>query len=289
MRHVVAWLPARALDDVRRAVDGARRAVAVPASRSLVTGGRARSDWLRQFAAPLVVAALQHRGDGAICAARRSAGVDAALLTGLLDITGGPFNPFIVMYAMYIWLGAVAVSPRWAVVVSVASAVGFGWLVVDHLQAEMHRTPSAERLSDASLHDVVLGRGDCGARRALRRPRAGSPRATAAAARRSARARGTERAVGVVDDPRGRRSPRVVDAARDDRGGRRRARAKCRPSVRTVRSWSGSQGRCELDSNRTGSLPVDSRRHERTRRRRCSHDTRADDARRRLRVWCRSG
>jgi hypothetical protein len=36
---------------------------------------------------------------------------DPALLTGLLDITGGPFNPFIVMYAVYIWTGAVAVSP----------------------------------------------------------------------------------------------------------------------------------------------------------------------------------
>ena len=55
---------------------------------------------------------------------------DAALLTGLLDITGGPFNPFIVMYAVYIWVGAVAISPTWAAVVSVASAVGFGWLVV---------------------------------------------------------------------------------------------------------------------------------------------------------------
>ncbi|MGB7220627.1 MAG: ATP-binding protein [Vicinamibacterales bacterium] len=67
---------------------------------------------------------------------------DAALLTGLLDITGGPFNPFIVMYAVYIWVAAVAISPGWAAVVSVASSVGFGWLVVDHLRAgliEHHR------------------------------------------------------------------------------------------------------------------------------------------------------
>ena len=67
---------------------------------------------------------------------------DAALLTGLLAITGGPFNPFIVMYAVYIWVGAVAMSPVWAAVVSLASAVGFGWLVVDHLRAgllEHHR------------------------------------------------------------------------------------------------------------------------------------------------------
>jgi two-component system sensor histidine kinase RegB len=67
---------------------------------------------------------------------------DAALLTGLLDITGGPFNPFIVMYAVYIWVGAVAMSPWWAAVVGVVSATGFGWLVVDHLRAgllEHHR------------------------------------------------------------------------------------------------------------------------------------------------------
>ena len=74
---------------------------------------------------------------------------DAALLTGLLDITGGPFNPFIVMYAVYIWVGAVAISPAWAVVVSVASAVGFGWLVVDHLRAELLEH---HRLNDFPTH-----------------------------------------------------------------------------------------------------------------------------------------
>lgn len=69
-------------------------------------------------------------------------GADALLLTGLLDITGGPFNPFIVMYAAYIWVAVVAVSPVWATIVGVASISGFGWLVVDHLRAgllEHHR------------------------------------------------------------------------------------------------------------------------------------------------------
>lgn len=67
---------------------------------------------------------------------------DAMLLTGLLDITGGPFNPFIVMYAAYIWVALVAISPVWATLVGVASISGFGWLVVDHLRAgllEHHR------------------------------------------------------------------------------------------------------------------------------------------------------
>jgi len=67
---------------------------------------------------------------------------DAILLTGLLDITGGPFNPFIVMYAAYIWIAVVVISPVWATIVGVASISGFGWLVVDHLRAgllEHHR------------------------------------------------------------------------------------------------------------------------------------------------------
>lgn len=67
---------------------------------------------------------------------------DAVLLTGLLDITGGPFNPFIVLYAAYVWAAAVSVSPAWAAAVGVASLAGFGWLVLDHLQAgllEHHR------------------------------------------------------------------------------------------------------------------------------------------------------
>lgn len=55
---------------------------------------------------------------------------------------GGPFNPFIVMYAAYIWVAVVAISPVWATIVGVASIFGFGWLVVDHLRAgllEHHR------------------------------------------------------------------------------------------------------------------------------------------------------
>ena len=67
---------------------------------------------------------------------------DAVLLAGLLDITGGPFNPFIVMYAAYVWAAGVVVSPVWAAAAALASLAGFGWLVIDHLQAgliEHHR------------------------------------------------------------------------------------------------------------------------------------------------------
>lgn len=67
---------------------------------------------------------------------------DPDLLTGLLDITGGPFNPFIVMYGTYVWLAGVTLSSRWGLLVAGVSALGFGWLVFDHLQpggTEHHR------------------------------------------------------------------------------------------------------------------------------------------------------
>jgi two-component system sensor histidine kinase RegB len=53
------------------------------------------------------------------------------------------------MYAVYIWVGAVAVSPTWAAVVSVASIGGFGWLVFDHLRAELLEH---HRLNDFPTH-----------------------------------------------------------------------------------------------------------------------------------------
>jgi len=78
---------------------------------------------------------------------------DAALLTGLLDITGGPFNPFIVMYAVYIWVAVVAISPAWAMLAGLTSASGFCWLVVDHLRAGLMEH---HRLNDFPTHLVTM-------------------------------------------------------------------------------------------------------------------------------------
>ena len=74
---------------------------------------------------------------------------DATLLTGLLDLTGGPYNPFLVMYVALAWAAAVLASPRWGLLVGAVSLLGFSWLVFDHLQAgraEHHR------LSDVPTH-----------------------------------------------------------------------------------------------------------------------------------------
>lgn len=80
--------------------------------------------------------------------------IDAALMTGLLDITGGPFNPFIVVYGVYVWLGAVRSSTVGGGFVFVVSVTGFGWLVVDHLQVGM---VEHHRLSDFPTHLFTMG------------------------------------------------------------------------------------------------------------------------------------
>lgn len=74
---------------------------------------------------------------------------DAALLTGLLDITGGPFNPFLLMYGVYVWLAAATLSVPWALAVAAVSTAGLGWLVLDHVQAEL---AEHHRLNDFPTH-----------------------------------------------------------------------------------------------------------------------------------------
>jgi ActR/RegA family two-component response regulator/signal transduction histidine kinase len=74
---------------------------------------------------------------------------DVALLTGLLDITGGAFNPFIVMYAITAWLAFATLSPRWGLLVTCVSLLGFSGLVLHHVHAE---TAEHHRLNDLPTH-----------------------------------------------------------------------------------------------------------------------------------------
>ena len=74
---------------------------------------------------------------------------DVALLTGLLDITGGAFNPFIVMYAITVWLAFATLSLRWGLFVTCVSLLGFSGLVLDHVHAE---TAEHHRLNDFPTH-----------------------------------------------------------------------------------------------------------------------------------------
>jgi two-component system sensor histidine kinase RegB len=148
LRHDVAWLPivrwatclvlwsvvlaAWLLPQIDLSLRGiAPLALAAAICRTVVS---ALGQWRRH--APPVATGLSW------CA-------DAILLTGLLDITGGPFNPFIVMFVPYVWLAAVTLSPRWAAVVAVISVTGFGWLVLDHVQPQLAQH---HRLNDFPTH-----------------------------------------------------------------------------------------------------------------------------------------
>lgn len=75
--------------------------------------------------------------------------VDAVLLTELLDITGGPFNPFVVIYAVDVWLAMIAVSTAWGVAVALVAGGSFAWLVVDHIRAGL---AEHHRLNDFPTH-----------------------------------------------------------------------------------------------------------------------------------------
>lgn len=56
--------------------------------------------------------------------------VDVVLLTGLLAVTGGPSNPFTVVYLVYVTLAAVALGTGWSWSIVVAAVSGYASLFV---------------------------------------------------------------------------------------------------------------------------------------------------------------
>jgi len=152
VRHVVAWLPAV------RAITAAALWLAIAAALlfpHLDLPIRALIPFGLPAAICRTVLALQRPG------LRRlepqllglSSAADALLLTILLDITGGPFNPFVVIYAAYVWLAAIALPPAWTGVVGLTALVSFGWLVVDHVQAGLLEH---HRLNDFPTHLLTM-------------------------------------------------------------------------------------------------------------------------------------
>lgn len=51
--------------------------------------------------------------------------VDVALLTGILHLAGGPLNPFSIVYLVGITIAAVSLGHQWAVVIALASNLGY--------------------------------------------------------------------------------------------------------------------------------------------------------------------
>lgn len=62
--------------------------------------------------------------------------LDIVLLTVLLYWTGGPGNPFSVLYLVHVTLSAVMLTPRWTWGLALLSAAGFGFLFFHHVPLE---------------------------------------------------------------------------------------------------------------------------------------------------------
>jgi two-component system sensor histidine kinase RegB len=67
--------------------------------------------------------------------------VDLLILTALLFLTGGPFNPFNFLYIVHIALAAVILEPRWTWGLGLLSTLCFGLLFVVHRPLPMHHGP----------------------------------------------------------------------------------------------------------------------------------------------------
>ena len=76
--------------------------------------------------------------------------LDVVLLTGLLEITGGPFNPFIVIYGVQVALAVCTLGTAWAWTAGVAAATGFAWLIYHHVVTS--DVQSHHRLNDLPTH-----------------------------------------------------------------------------------------------------------------------------------------
>lgn len=63
--------------------------------------------------------------------------LDIALLTGLLYLTGGPHNPFALLYLVQIALATVVVRARWTWALVALSFAGFGILLVTHMPLDI--------------------------------------------------------------------------------------------------------------------------------------------------------
>jgi two-component system sensor histidine kinase RegB len=75
--------------------------------------------------------------------------IEVALLTGLLEITGGPFNPFIVIYVVQVALATVTLGTAAGWLTGVAASTGYGLLIYWHTT---ELVPGHHRLNDLPTH-----------------------------------------------------------------------------------------------------------------------------------------
>ena len=232
--------------------EGAARTTQPLLARSSFTGGpssaRSSSSWGRRRGRDRPAARGPRRDDRARGARERRARtwakrahvtdvriaavmlLDAAVLTVLLDLTGGASNPFSTLYLVNVALAAVLLPPRWSWLLMAASLARVrvalrpragDLAVAPHPHADEPRR--AHGRAPARHVDRVRARG--GVHRLLRA--AGVARARGARARAAAGAGAGDppREARLPRDARRRRRARALDAALDDRGRREGAPA----------------------------------------------------------------
>ena len=92
---------------------------------------------------------------GRSCRARsqQSASRSIVLLTGLLELTGGPFNPFSVVYVVQVTLAALTLGTLWASLVGGFALACYGLLIYWHTH---ELEPGHHRLNDFPTHLFTL-------------------------------------------------------------------------------------------------------------------------------------
>lgn len=113
---------------------------------------------LRRLAPLVAMAALVH-ADLALRLGRRrpvprplagaAIAIDVLLLTGLLELSGGPSNPFAVIYAVEIVLADATIGGVWAAAIAAWASVCYGVLISWHLE---ELVPAHHRLIDFPTH-----------------------------------------------------------------------------------------------------------------------------------------
>jgi two-component system sensor histidine kinase RegB len=113
---------------------------------------------LRRVAPLLLATALMNTSIAGLWVQRKpvphlAAALDAVLqivlLTGLLELSGGPFNPFVVIYGVQVALVWLTLGMFWGLTAAGTAAIAFGVLVSWHLT---ELVPGHHRLNDFPTH-----------------------------------------------------------------------------------------------------------------------------------------
>src|SRR5690349_14271510 len=85
-------------------------------------------------------------------------GLDVLCFTGLLYLTGGPYNPFSFLYLVYVALAAIVLRPRWAWMLVLLSTASSAALFLDHVPLPMdHGGPHAHHVGHEAFGTHLRG------------------------------------------------------------------------------------------------------------------------------------